>query len=267
MNIPEEIERYRDRLWRREEVLKVSDAASVEAFVEDVGFALTLTDVRIPVPSLYIAVCGRRDVHMPRTVQKDPEASAAWLLKDEVMRRGRVFYSKLTKGRATFVSRSLVPAFYAVHGIPRSEEEDRLSPDAMKVLRVLREEWESSTADLKKETGIKERKDLTKAIEELQKCMKVIPYEVLYEPKFTYLWTLAEERFPTEMEKEIGREDAVYELARSFLRACGMTLRADLSKATGVGRAEAGAANQRLVDEGFAVRLGPGIYRLKNLDP
>ena len=46
-----------------------------ERFIEQVGFAACLTDSRRPGPSLYVAVCGRRDAVMPRNVQKDPEAS------------------------------------------------------------------------------------------------------------------------------------------------------------------------------------------------
>lgn len=266
MDITEGIERYRDRIWRREEVLKITDAPSAETLVDTAGFCLGLTDTRIPLPSFYVAVCGRRDAHMPRNVQKDPEASLAWVLKDEVMRRGKVYYSKLAKGRATFVSKSLIPAFHTIYGIPRDQEAEELSDPARRVLAVLRREWESSTADLRADAGIEDRKDLTKALDVLQRCMKVIAYEVLYEPRFTYLWTLAEERFPEELSVEMKREEAVLLLARRFLETCGMTLPGDLSKALGLSRKEAGLANHRLVEEGFAARLAPGVYRLSALE-
>ena len=97
--LPEEIEQYRDRKWRREEALKIDSAEQVESMVEDLGFCLGLTDVRKMMPSVYIAVCGRRDAHMPRNVQKDYEASRAWVLKDEVIARGKVYYAKLVKGK------------------------------------------------------------------------------------------------------------------------------------------------------------------------
>ena len=63
--LPEQIELHRDRMWRRDEDLRVESAASAERFIEDVGFANTLTDARRAGPSLYIAVCGRRDVSLP----------------------------------------------------------------------------------------------------------------------------------------------------------------------------------------------------------
>ena len=92
--------------------------------------------------------------------------------------------------------------------------------------------------------------------------MKVIPQQVLYIPKFTYIWTLAEARFPAEMKIKMSREDAVRELARCYLEMCGMTLLGDLSRAFGFYRWESGRANHQLVDEGFAERLGTGIYHL-----
>ena len=114
--LPEEIELYRDRKWRREESLKVDSAEAVEAMVEDLGFCLGLTDVRKMMPSVYIAVCGRRDAHMPRNVQKDLEASRAWVLKDEVMARGRVYYAKLIKGKSWFLAQRMIPVFNAIWG-------------------------------------------------------------------------------------------------------------------------------------------------------
>ena len=71
--LPEEIELHRDRMWRRDEELRIERALDAERFIEDVGFANTLTDTRRAGPSLYIAVCGRRDVSLPRHVQKDEE--------------------------------------------------------------------------------------------------------------------------------------------------------------------------------------------------
>lgn len=119
------------------------------------------------------------------------------------------------------------------------------------------------TADLRAEAKIETRPKLSKALDELQKCLKVVPQEVLYQPKFTYIWTLAEARFPKELAKKSSREEAVKELARAYLQMCHTTLLGDLSKAFGFYRWESGKANHQLVDEGFAERLAPGVYRIK----
>src|SRR5262249_34854481 len=89
-----------------------------------------------------------------------------------------------------------------------------------------------------------------------------VPQEVVYLPKFTYIWTPAEARFPNEMETKMSREDAVLELARCYLSMCGMTLLGELSGTFSLPRWEAGKANHQRVDEGFAERIATGIYKL-----
>lgn len=263
--LPDEIELYRDRTWRREDALKVDSADDVEAMVEELGFCLGLTDSRKAMPSVYIAVCGRRDAHMPRNVQKDVEASRAWVLKDEVIARGNVYYGKLVKGKSWFIARRMIPAFNSILGCSRKGESGILSKNALKVLRVLRKEWEMATSDLRDECGFKDKKDLTKAMDELQRRMKVVPHEVVYAPKFTYIWTVPEARFPTEMEIKMPREDAVREVARAYLQMNGMTLLGELSGKFGFQRRESGKANHQLVDEGFARRVETGVYCLNDL--
>src|SRR5512142_2292370 len=103
--LPEDVEDYRDWRWCREATRQVESVYAAERFIEDVGFAACLTDVRRPGPSLYVAVCGRRDAIMPRNVQKDPEASLTWTLKDEILGRGNVYYAKLARGKSTFIAK------------------------------------------------------------------------------------------------------------------------------------------------------------------
>lgn len=264
--IPAEIEEYRDRLWRREEARKVSRVEQVEAMVEDLGFCLAMTDEKKRMPSVYIAVCGRRDAHMPRNVQKDPESSAAWVLKDEVIERGNVYYAKLVKGHAMFLAKRMIPIFNAIWGCSKKGEAGILSKNAFTVLKALRGEWEMATSDLRTECGFKDKKDLTNALDELQRRMKVVPQLVVYKPKFTYIWTPAETRFPGELSpKKLDRDKALIELARCYLTTFGMTLKGELAGKFGFTRAEAGRANHKLVDEGFAERVETGVYRLKDL--
>jgi hypothetical protein len=264
-NFPEEIENHRDRAWRREEELRVETAAEAEAFIGAVGFCGGLTDARTAQPSLYVAVCGRRDAFMPRNVQKDFESSQAWVLKDEVLRRGRVFYAKLAKSKAMFVAPHLVAAFHRLFGVSKGREELELSLNARKILGVLRREWEQASADLRAEAGISDRKLFNKALDELQARLKVVPCEVLYEPKFTYIWTLAEARFPSELETRISREDALIQIARAYLNGAGQASAKDLSKIVGVTPLEANLGFLLLCEEGFAVQVANGAFRLKDL--
>jgi hypothetical protein len=262
IQIPEEIEEHRDACWRREATRQVDTAFEAERFIAQVGFAACLTDSRRPGPSLYVAVCGRRDPVMPRNVQKDPEASYTWVLKDDLLRRGRVYYAKLARGRALFLAPRMIPYFYAIWGVRRGEETRRLSTHARAVLRVLRHEWEMSTGDLRAASGVKNRTAFTRALDELQAAMIVVPSEVLYRPSFTYIWTLAIGRFPEALRRRVGREVALREIARCFLSGAGLTVRGELARVTGLSRPDAGRGNRALVAERFAVMLGTGVYRL-----
>ncbi|MEX1127752.1 MAG: hypothetical protein WEB50_04215 [Vicinamibacterales bacterium] len=261
--IPEEIEEHRDERWWREATRHVDTAIDAERFIEQVGFAACLTDSRRPGPSLYVAVCGRRDALMPRNVQKDEEASHTWLLKDDIVRRGKVYYAKLARGKTMFIAPRMVPYFHAIWGVRRADETRQLSTHAQAVLKVLRREWEMSTSDLRDESGVKDRATCTKAIDELQAAMIVIPSEVYYKPKFTYIWTLGVGRFRDALRRRVSRETAVREIARGFLAGAGLTMPGELARVTGLSRPEAGRGNRALVAEGYATMLAPGWYQLR----
>src|SRR5215510_12189503 len=181
MILSEEIEAYRDRAWRRDPERRIEDVYEAERFVEEVGFCAALTDSRRPGPSLYIAVCGRRDAHSPRNVQKDPETRLAWTLKDEVMRRGKLFYGKLLRSHSTFIAPRLLPSFVALFGMPRRSESKLLT-------------------------------------------------EVLYEPTFTYIWSIPEARFQGQMKRTVTKEEALKEIAQAYLLGAGMSLRGELAR-------------------------------------
>ena len=263
--LPAEIEIHRDRMWRRDPELLVEDVYAAEQFIESVGFCAALTDSRRPGPSLFIAVCGRRDAHLPRNVQKDPESRLTWTLKDELMRRGKVYYAKLAKGRATFIARRLVPYFHTLWGVPIKKEITALSPEARAVLKALRKEWELATRDLQRASHIAARPRFLRAMDELHRSFKIIPAEVVYQPTFTYIWTVPESRFHEELTTVCSREDSLREVARAFLVGAGMTLRGELARFSGLSAPDAGLGNWALVDQEFAVRMGPGVYCLKDL--
>jgi hypothetical protein len=263
VTLPEDVEELRDQSWRREATRQIDNALEAERFIDRVGFAACLTDSRRPGPSLYVAVCGRRDAVMPRHVQKDPEASLTWLLKDELVARGKVYYAKLARGKALFIAPRMIPYFHAIWGIRRKDEAARLSRQARAVLAVLRKEWEMATADLRAESGVADRKAFTAALDELQAAMIVVPSQVVYEPRFTYIWELAAGRFPDQLVRRVKRAEAIREVARCFLTGAGMTVPGELARVTGLSRPEAGLANRALVKDGFATMPAPGVYRLR----
>ena len=164
--------------------------------------------------------------------------SLAWTLKDELARRGRVYYGKQRGNRSMFIARRLLPHFNSLFGVPRQKESAALSTPAQDILKVLRKEWELATGDLRGASGITARPVFTKAIDELQRTFKVIPGEIVYEPKFTYIWTLAESRFQEELEIKVEKDHALREIARAYLSTAGMTFRGELARVTGLGQSQ-----------------------------
>jgi len=265
--LPDEIEDHRDECWCREATRQIETAFEAERFIERLGFAACLIDSRRPGPSLYVAVCGRRDAVLPRHVQKDPETSLTWELKDEIVRRANIYYAKLAHNKSMFLAPRMIPFFHAIWGVRRADEPRRLSRNARAILKVLRREWEMSTGDLREESKVRSRAAFTKALDELQAAMIVVPAAVYYQPKFTYIWTLAVGRFPDALRRRVSRDASLREIARCFLAGAGLTVPGELARVTGLSRPDAGRGNRALVAEGYAVMLSPGTYRLAAAAP
>ena len=119
-----------------------------------------------------------------------------------------------------------------------------------------------STSDLRDDSGVNDRAAFTKALDELQAAMLVVPSEVFYQPKFTYIWTLGVGRFPEALRRRVSEETGLREIARCFLAGAGMTIRGELAKVTGLSRPDAGRGNRALVAEGYATTSAPGVYHL-----
>jgi hypothetical protein len=92
--------------------------------------------------------------------------------------------------------------------------------------------------------------------------MLVVPSEVYYLPKFTYIWTLAVGRFPEPLRRRVSRDVALREIARCFLSSAQMTVPGELARVTGLSRPDAGLGNRALVAEGFATSPSRGVYVL-----
>jgi hypothetical protein len=178
-----------------------------------------------------------------------------------------VYYGKLARGRAMFIAPRMIPYFHAVFGVRRADEPRRLSRDARALLQVLRHEWEIGTADLREESLVTDRSAFTRALDELQAALLVVPSDVVYQPRFTYIWSLAVGRFSGALRRRVSRDVALREIARCFLGSAGMTTRGELTRVTGLSRPDAGRGNRALVAEGYAMMLSTGVYRVASATP
>ena len=120
-----------------------------------------------------------------------------------------------------------------------------------------------ATRDLREASGIAERARFDKAMTQLQKTLKIIPSEVLYEPTFTYIWSIPEARFPEQLKEKVEREEALKEIARAYSWRSGN----DVARGIGacdrieVARSRIGKLGDWSTKDSRS-DSAPGIYRL-----
>ena len=268
----EDLERRRDRRFRRMPRLRVYNERTALQFVDDVGFCLVFTNRTQELPCLWAAVCGRRDPVFPEHSHHDPELMLTWNLKDLLPAKRLVYYGKLIFGKPSMVSLAHFPAFYALHGPPHDEQyrydydNGLLSRAAKQIMDALVERHPLTTKELKLNTRLhasKSRPIFDQAIAELQRKLYITMIEARYEPTFTYVWDLLEAWLPEPVAcgRELRREEAIYHLTRHYLSVVYYASLAQIERVVGVPRAEVEVAVSRLQDES-AVEIGAPIAGL-----
>jgi hypothetical protein len=271
----EDLERRRDRRFRRLPRLRVHNERTALQFVDDVGFCLVFTNRTQELPCLWAAVCGRRDPVFPEHSHHDPELMLTWNLKDLLPAKRLVYYGKLIFGKPSMVSLAHFPAFYALHGPPHDEQyrydydNGLLSRAAKQIMDALVERHPLTTKELKLNTRLhtsKSRPIFDQAIAELQRKLYITMIEARYEPTFTYVWDLLEAWLPEPVAcgREIRREEAIYHLTRHYLSVVYYASLAQIERVVGVPRVEVEAAVSRLQDES-AIEIGAPIAGLSGL--
>jgi len=227
------VESWRDRSFRRLPALKVRGERSALQFVNAVGFCFTLSHFGLPVPSLYVAVCGRRNPRWPRRTHHDAEIGLTWNLKDSLPAKRLVHYGKLVKGKPTLVSLDLFPAFCALIREGKGSgdyildyRQGRMTRAAVLVLEALHERGALATPDLRKAVamhGAERTAEFDRAMAELQRGLWIAKVEEVYDPDFYYRWDLLDNWLPEPLatSHDLGREAAVRRLLAAYLRSAG----------------------------------------------
>ena len=253
----DDLEAARDRTFRRQPRLRVRDARTALRFLNEVGLASLFVTKGLPLPCLWVAVCGRRDPRFPHHSHHDPEVGMAWNLKDELPAAQRVFYSKLIRGRPTFVSLDLLPDLLALRRPRRDYKREYragvLTAAAKEILDALHGRGPRETMELKLETNLvrpEHRRTFDAVMTELQQSMYVTMSEVRYDPSFTYVWDLVESRFPDAVResRRIRPAAAASRVAQRYIDA--VIYAKPMHVAAVVGPAQAREALERLARAG-----------------
>jgi len=118
------------------------------------------------------------------------------------------------------------------------------------------------TADLRDESGVKDRHAFTRALDELQAAMIVVPSPHRLSTEVHVPLDACDRTLSDALRRRMDREIALREIAHCFLSGAGMTIPGELARVTGVPRPDAGRGNRALVAEGHATMLAPGTYQL-----
>ena len=117
-----------------------------------------------------------------------------------------------------------------------------------------------ASSDLRADSGISDRTLFTLALDELQAAMIVVPTDVIYEPKFTYLGASLRNDFPGALAKDQPRDRSSGNRAmlprQSRTDGSRRTRACDRSVPSGCR-----SGNRALVKEGYAEMIAPGTYR------
>jgi hypothetical protein len=271
----EDVERYRDRTFRRRASLRVRGSRSALAFIGEVGFCTAFTP-HPHLPSLWAAVCGERQPRMPRHTHSDPSLGLTWALKDELPDARRVFYGKLLTGKPSFVSLEYLPYFYRVMG-PMGAQAGLAGPGTVEQCLL---DWLSShppqtTFQLRRHAdyrGVLSKARFEKAMARLQGLLYVVKTRTVYEPKFTYVWGLFEKAYPEAVRtaRRIPAERAVDGILRKFFAVALCARRQDLlSIFRGLDTRALDAGLGRLRHTGFVrndvkIKGAPGNWYVSN---
>jgi hypothetical protein len=248
--------------FRRRPSLRVRDARSGLAFVNDVGFCSTFYRFPEGVPCLWEAVAGRANPRWPRRSHHDAGIGLTWELKDTLPARRRVYYGKVLRARPTLVALDLLPAFYALaRGRQRARdyraeyEAGRLTHTARRLMDALARQHPQYTRELRANCFMLESsktREFERAMAELQQGLWVVKSEERYEPTFSYRWELLEAWLPGPVAegRRLSRAAALDRLVSRLTRAAVYTRAPWLGRLFGVPPAEVAASVGRLVASG-----------------
>jgi hypothetical protein len=257
------LEAWRDRSFRRLAPLRVRGERSALRFVDAVGFCFTLGHFDLPVASLYVAVCGRRNPRWPRHTHHDPEIGLTWNLKNTLPAKRLVYYGKLVKGKPTLVSLDTFPAFCALIREGRGSGDSlldyrsgRMTRAALSILDVVHERGALPTPDLRRAVGMHgadRTAEFDRAMAELQRGLWIAKVEEVYDPDFYYRWDLLDNWLPEPLEaaRDLDRGTAVRRLLSIYLRGAAAAQPRFMASLLGVSLAEIEAGLTALEQEGL----------------
>ena len=181
----EDVMAYRAQTYRTRRDLRIKTREAAVEHVNDRGFVMFWPITGILMPSLWAAVAGDRSV----PTNHDDPGHVTWGWKDGALGKRLWYYGKILRRKATMISLSVAPYFYALSENFGAPEEDYLDQyrdglmtlEAKVIYEALLREGPLNAVALQRATSLIDEKSgyrFNRGLEELQSDFKVMPIGV-----------------------------------------------------------------------------------------
>ena len=237
------LQTHRTRSFNLPPTKRVSSPAQALKFVDQRGFIFFWPISGIDMPNLWTAVAGDR----PVADKHDDPGHITWGWKDSSLSKKMWYYAKILRKKATMISLSVAPYFYALsenYGAPEEDyliayEEGRLSQAAKQVYEAVLKEGALNTIDLRKAAKLANAKEseFNKALEVLQSDFKILPVGVAEAGawKYSFIYEIVTRHFPdlSEQARRISEREARAKLVELYFVSVGAAQESDVNKLFG----------------------------------
>ena len=258
-------ESYRSKTFRLSRGIQLRSEDDAVRYVEERGFVYFWPIKGVDLPSLWVAVAGRR----PVADKHDDPGHVTWGWKDRLLPARRWYYGKLLRGKATMVSLDTLPYFYALsenYGDPNDYlleyEAGRLGAESKQVFETLLAQGPLDTLALRREARLTSRDSDTRferALVELQRGLRILPVGVaeVGRWKYAFIYEMVDRWFPqvVEQARAIGRGEARAHLLDLFLKSVGAATEAQIVQLFHWHKDEVSKAGAALARDGRAARV------------
>jgi len=218
---PADLRRYRRAVLRP---FKIRTAGQCRRFVETLGFCYAFTSGPGGLPGLF-DVIGTRSI--------DRMWSWAWMWKDSLVTRRKVYYGRVLRRKPTFISLAYVPHFYALSGNVGEPDDYLVAYQAGHLSLLARELYEQiarrgrvNTWELRRQfvSGDDSGSRLHRALDELQEHFLIAKVaEVEGRGNYAYIWDTFGRWMP-EVSRRAARitsDEAAGAVLRGYLKIVG----------------------------------------------
>jgi hypothetical protein len=258
-------ESYRSKTFRLSRGIQLRTEDDAVRYVDERGFVYFWPIKGVDLPSLWVAVAGRR----PVADKHDDPGHVTWGWKDRLLPTRRWYYGKLLRGKATMVSLDTLPYFYALsenYGDPNDYlleyEAGRLGVESKQVFETLLAQGPLDTLALRREARLTSRDSDTRfdrALVELQRGLRILPVGVAEAGrwKYAFIYDMVDRWLPqvVQQARAIGRGEARAHLLDLHLKSVGAATETQIVQLFHWRKDEVSKAGAALSKDGRAARV------------